>query len=195
MVYNNQLMPTGTINDVGEYLRENVDDSYRLGLELDANYDISEQLNWNVNATLSQNKIKDLTLERDGGMKNFGTTNMAFSPNTIIGNTITYKPVKNLQLSFLSKFVGEQYLSNTDTESSKLDSYFVSDFNIAYSLKLNKVVKSIDFYGLVNNIFNKEYVDRGYTYLDFWSGPTSTEIPGYFPQATINFLLGATIKF
>ena len=86
-------------------------------------------------------------------------------------------------------------MSNTDTEASKLDGYFVSDFNINYEIPVNSIFKSIVLSGMVNNIFNKEYVDRGYTYLNFWSGPTSFEEQGYYPQATTNFLIGATIKF
>jgi iron complex outermembrane receptor protein len=95
----------------------------------------------------------------------------------------------------LSKFVGEQYLSNTDTEASKLDNYFTSDLNFIYELKTNSIFKSIVFSGVVNNLFDKEYVDRGYTYLDYWTGPTSFEVQGYYPQATRNFLVGLTLNF
>lgn len=196
MSYDNQLIQTGGLNDVGEYLRENVKDSYRLGLEIDANINISNKFSINQNITVSNNKIKNFILDRDGIQTNIGTTNIAFSPNIITGNALIYKPIKNLQLSLLSKFVGEQYLSNTNTEASKLDSYFVSDFNFSYELETKKVFKSIVFTGLVNNLFNKKYVDRGYTYLNYWDTPgASFEVQGYYPQATRNFLIGATLKF
>ncbi|MCO7183902.1 TonB-dependent receptor [Tenacibaculum sp. XPcli2-G] len=196
MSYDNQLIQTGGLNDVGEYLRENVKDSYRLGVEIDANINISDKFSINQNLTVSSNKIKNFILDRDGVQRNIGTTNIAFSPNIIAGNALVYKPTQGLQLSLLSKFVGEQYLSNTNTEASKLDSYYVSDFNVSYELKMNKVFKSIVFTGLVNNLFDKEYVDRGYTYLNTWDTPgTSFEVQGYFPQATRNFLVGATLKF
>lgn len=196
MSYDNQLIQTGGLNDVGEYLRENVKNSYRLGVEIDANVNISDKFSINQNLTVSSNKINDFMLDRDGVQRNIGTTNIAFSPNIIAGNALTYKPIQRLQFSLLSKFVGEQYLSNTDTEASKLDSYYVSDFNVSYELKMNKIFKSIVFTGLVNNIFDKEYVDRGYTYLNTWDTPgTSFEVQGYYPQATRNFLVGATLKF
>ncbi len=195
MQYDNQLIQTGGLNDVGEYLRENVKDSYRLGLEIDANINISDKFTINQNLTLSSNKIKNFILDRDGKQKNIGTTNIAFSPNLITSNALIFKPINNLQMTLFSKFVDSQYLSNTDTEASKLDSYFVSDFNVSYELDLNKIFKSVVFTGLINNVFNKEYVDRGYTYLNNWSGPTSFEVQGYYPQATRNFLLGATLKF
>jgi iron complex outermembrane receptor protein len=195
MSYDNQLVLTGALDNVGEYLRENVKDSYRLGLEVDATVNISNKLTFNSNVAISQNKIKDLMAERDGDLKNFGDTNIAFSPNVVSGNALTFAPKENLQFSLLGKYVSSQYLSNTDTKASKLSDYFVSDLNVVYEIPMNKVFKSVIFTGLVNNIFDREYVDRGYTYLDTWTGPTDREIQGYFPQATINFLVGMTLKF
>ncbi|WP_343328697.1 TonB-dependent receptor [Polaribacter staleyi] len=195
MSYNNQLIQTGGLNDVGEYLRENVKDSYRLGIEIDGNIKVTDQFSINQNITLSSNKIKDFILDRNGTKTNIGTTNIAFSPNLITSNALVYQPINNFQLSFLTKYVGEQYLSNTNTEASKLESYFTSDLNFIYEIKTSSIFKSIIFTGVVNNIFNKEYVDRGYTYLNNWSKPTSFEVQGYYPQATRNFLVGLTLKF
>ena len=195
MAYNNQLIQTGGLNDVGEYLRENVKDSYRFGLEIDANIKLSSQFSVNQNLTLSSNKIKDFILNREGTVTNIGTTNIAFSPDIIAGNAIVYKPTDYFQLSFLSKFVGDQYLSNTNTKESKLENYFISDLNFVYEIKTAAIFKSITISGVVNNIFNKRYVDRGYTYLNTWTGPTSFEVQGFYPQATRNFLIGATLKF
>ena len=195
MSYNNQLIQTGGLNDVGEYLRENIKDSYRLGIEIDANIKVSNKLTFNQNITLSSNKIKNFILDRDDVRTNIGTTNIAFSPNLIAGSALTYNPIDNLQISFLSKFVGEQYLSNTDTKASQIESYFVNDLNAGYEIKMNKIFKSITISALINNVFNKEYVDRGYTYLDYWSADSSFEVQGYYPQATRNFLLGVTLKF
>ena len=196
MFYKNQLVLTGNLDNVGEYLRDNVDDSYRLGLEIDAEIIISNVFSILPNVAISENKIKNFLLTRDGATKNLGNTTISFSPDIVAGNVLVYQPAKNIQLSFLSKYVGEQYLSNTDTEASKLDSYFTSDLNIVYEIQTNSIFKSIVFSGLVNNIFNREYVDRGYTYLDSWTTPgTSFEVQGYYPQATTNFLIGATLKF
>lgn len=196
MQYKDQLILTGDIDDTGDYKRENVDNSYRLGIEIDADIRLGDKLSVRPNIAISSNKIKDFILSRDGVTRNLGNTNIAFSPNIIAGNALVYQPLESLHLAFLSKFVGEQYMSNTDTETSKLDSYFISDFNITYELKTKSIFKSILFTGLVNNIFNTEYVDRGYTYLDYWSTPgNSIEVQGYYPQATANFLVGVTLKF
>ena len=108
--------------------------------------------------------------------------------------------IKNIQRSLLSKFVGEQYMGNIDSEYSILSAYFVNDLNITYDWKINKGIQSIVFSGLVNNLFDLEYESNGYfyTYDDDWSNPGSVktiEGVGYFPQAGINFLAGLTLKF
>tara|TARA_Y100000991_G_scaffold28017_1_gene17766 strand:+ start:298 stop:2421 length:2124 start_codon:yes stop_codon:yes gene_type:complete len=195
MQYNNQLVLTGALDNVGEYLRENVDKSYRLGFELDAIVVLSDKFTLNSNFALSKNKVQDLIINRDGALQNLGDTNIAFSPNVITTNAIEYAPNSKFRATLIGKYVGEQYLSNTDTEASKLDSYFVTDLNFSYTINFKSVFKSIVIRGMVNNLIDLEYVDRGYTYLDTWSGPTASEIQGYYPQATRNFILGMTMIF
>ena len=196
MGYKDQLVLTGELNDVGASLRENVGDSYRFGLEIDANIRLGDKFNLSPNVSISDNKNKDFFIDRDGLLQGLGDTDIAYSPGLVAGNVLSYMPCDALSLSLYSKFVGEQYLSNTDTEESKLDSYFTNDFNITYEIKMNSVVKSVVFSGLVNNILNEKYVSNGYTYLDSWSTPGNTfEVQGYYPQAGTNFLLGATVNF
>ena len=117
---------------------------------------------------------------------NVGTKDIAYSPSVIAGNILVYKPNDKLQISWLSKFVGEQYLNNIELPAAKLVDYFVNDLNIAYEIKPKSVFKSIVLTGLVNNILDKQYVSNGYMY-DVY--------PYYYPQAGINFLAGATLKF
>src|SRR5690606_1951614 len=109
--------------------------SYRLGLEIDAALYLSEKIILRPNMTLSTNKNQDFVFERDGTLQDLGDTNIAFSPNVIVGNAITFLPINNLQVSLLSKFVGEQYMGNIDSKNSKLDSYAVSDLSISYEIK------------------------------------------------------------
>ena len=200
MNYKDQLVLTGALNDVGSPIFTNSGKSYRVGLEVESSIAITNKLILNPNATLSQNKNQDFYFQRDGVLQNLGNTDIAFSPNFVFGNQLVYLPTKDFQISFLSKFVSEQYMGNIDSNRSKLDAYFVNDLNINYEWKLNKAIKSIAFSALVNNIFNLEYESNGYfyTYDDDWSNPGSTttmEGTGYYPQAGINFLLGVNLKF
>ncbi len=200
MNYKDQLVLTGAIDDVGAPVRATSGKSYRLGVEVDASVRVLKTLQWNPNFTLSTNKNNDFVSSIDGELQNLGNTNISFSPSVVAGNTIVFTPVNNLQVSFLSKYVGEQYMGNTDSKTSVLDPYFINDFNIIYKLKNIPVVKEIILTGLVNNIFNVNYVSNGYfyTYDDTWSNPgttTTIEGAGYYPQATRNFLIGAKVAF
>ncbi|KAA5827861.1 TonB-dependent receptor [Algibacter amylolyticus] len=201
MFYQNQLVLTGELDDVGSPLRATSGKSFRLGLEVDANIQFSKQFSTSTNIGLSSNKNRDFSSEINGELVDLGNTNISFSPDLVIGNALNFYPVEGLQLSLLSKYVGEQYMGNIDEASSKLDSYFVNDFNVNYQIKPNKLFKSIVLSVLVNNIFNKEYVSNGYfgsyTYEDpgMPTGIATGYYAGYYPQATRNFLVGLTLGF
>ena len=200
MLYTDQLVLTGALDDVGSPIRENSGNSYRLGVEADATVVILDKLTIRPNITLSVNKNDNFVFQRDGELQNLGDTDIAYSPSVIAGNVLSFVPVKNVQLSFLSKFVGEQYMGNIDSETSKLDAYFVNDFSVNWEIKPKAIFNSIIITGLVNNVFNYEYVSNGYfyTYDDDWSTPgsiTTIEGAGYYPQAGRNVMLGATLKF
>jgi iron complex outermembrane receptor protein len=194
------LVLTGALNDVGSPVFTNSGKSYRIGLEVESVIAITDKLIWNPNVTFSQNKNRDFYFQRDGVLQNLGNTDIAFSPNIVAGNRITFLPIKDFQISLLSKFVSEQYMGNIDSDNSKLDAYFVSDLNVSYEWKINKGLKSMVFSALVNNLFNLEYESNGYfyTYDDDFSNPgtiSTIEGAGFFPQAGINFLAGITLKF
>lgn len=200
MLYNEQLVLTGALDNSGAPIRGNAGESFRLGLELEAAVQLTDKLAIQPNVTVSSNKNKETFASIDGELVNLGKTNISFSPELIAANAIVFQPTKELQLSFLSKYVGEQFMGNTDSDVSKLESYFVNDLNITYEIKTKKIFKSILLSGLVNNIFGEKYVSNGYYYTfdDDFSVPgeiKTIEGAGYYPQATTNFLVGATLKF
>lgn len=182
MAYQDQLILTGTLDDVGNPIRSNSEKSYRVGLEVDAAIKILKNLEMRPNITLSANKNVDLNY--DG--TNFGTTDIAYSPEIVAGNLLSYEPVNGLKLVLLSKYVGEQYMNNVESPSAKLPDYFVNDLNVVYTIKPKKYFREITFSGLVNNVFDREYVSNGY----MWD-----VYPYYYPQAGINFLAGITVGF
>ena len=199
MLYNEQLVLTGELDDVGTPIRTNSGSSYRKGIELEAGLKLSEDFLINSNLTLSSNKNKQILSNFDGEIFNFGKTNISFSPDIIASNSIVFSPNDNLMISFLSKYVGKQYMGNTDAVNSILDSYFVNNINFSYTINSNHIFDEIIISGLVNNILNKEYVSNGYyyTYEDTWSNPGQVKTldgAGYYPQAERNFLIGLTLK-
>ena len=203
MQYTNQLVLTGAIDNSGNPIRATSGKSYRFGLEIDADIRINKSFSLRPNIAISDNKNLDFRAPIDGVIKNLGKTNLSFSPNIIAGNALVYHPSENFQIAFLSKYVGTQYMSNLNSTVSKndvLEDYFTSDFNVSYEWNTTRIFKSIVFTGLINNVFSREYVDRGYyySYDDTWSNANQTTTldgAGYYPQATRNFLLGLTLKF
>lgn len=200
MYYTDQLVLTGELDDVGNPIADNVGESYRLGLEVDAAIRFTEKLHWQPNFAISMNKNIDKLFEFDGVLTNFGNTDLAYSPGFIAASNLVYEPLQDFRISWLSKYVGEQYMSNIEHPNSKLDAYFVNDLQLSYEIRPGKLLESVIFTGLVNNFLNVKYVSNGYfyTYDDTWTNPGEVQTitgAGYYPQAEINFLLGVNLRF
>jgi iron complex outermembrane receptor protein len=200
MDYKDQLVLTGALDEVGEAIRTNSGDSYRLGLEIEAAIRVADQWVWQPNLALSSNKNENFYFNRDGQLQDLGKTNISFSPSIVGASNLVYAPNTVFRVALLTKYVGEQYMGNIDADLSKLDSYLTNDINISYVWTPNSWIKEAQFSLLVNNIFNELYTSNGYfyTYDDDFSDPnviTTIEGVGYYPQAGTNFLLGATFRF
>lgn len=197
MYYKNQLVLTGMINDVGAYTRTNIPESYRLGLELQGAIKPSQQWSMSASLAFSRNKVNDFVEYVDdydnGGQKTFSYRNpdIAFSPSVVGNATITYQPLRALELSLLSKYVGDQYLDNTSNTSRKLDAYFVNDLRAIYNFKKG-FLREVTLIGQVNNLFNVLYEPNGYTYSYLYGGMVTENF--YYPMAGRNFVIGVNVK-
>ncbi|MCK5782513.1 MAG: TonB-dependent receptor [Flavobacteriales bacterium] len=186
MYYTNQLVLTGEMDQVGRPIRENSGKSYRTGIELEVAYSPTNWFSWRPNASFAINKNIDFNTKDDSEqIIEHGDTEISYSPSIVASNVFIFRPSKGLYLSLLSKYVGEQYMTNFELEESKLEAYFTTDINAVYEVP--KIAKTVDFELslLLNNILNSEYTSNGY----MW-GTT----PYYYPQAKFNFLVGLNIK-
>jgi iron complex outermembrane receptor protein len=214
MLYKNQLILTGALNDVGAQIRNNVKDSYRAGIELDGRVKITKALSWAATATISTNKIKNygqFLNNYDDDTQAFillKKTDIAYSPSFIASSEISFAPVKGGEIAFVSKYISRQFLDNTSntnpvgfassgnnafTTDRLLKSYFVSDVRLRYNFSVRSV-KNIGLGLLVNNIFSKKYEANGATYPDIEGGQV-VNYNYYFPQATRNFLASVSLSF
>ena len=182
MNYANQLVLNGEINNIGEFIRVNSGKSYRMGIEVGALAKLSEKWNISGNTTFSKNENKDFKQENSTGIEYLGNTPISFSPNIIANLLLNFNPTKNFSLNIQNQYVGNQYLDNTNNENLKLEDYFLADFNAKYTLQLKRT--EVDFKFLLNNIFNKKYVNNGYV----------DENPFYFSQAGTNFMFGVSLR-
>lgn len=181
MAYKNQLALTGRLSPTGYAIRENIDKSYRTGIELDANIKITNKWTWMPNFSFSKNKNLDYSIK----VKNLGNTNISYSPEIVASNILTFTPIEKFQISLISKYVGERFMSNANEEDSKLEDFFVNDLSLSYEINPKKICKSVLFSVIGNNIFNRKYISHG----------TYEYGQAYFPAAEANFLAGVTLSF
>lgn len=199
MFYKDQLVVTGKINDVGGNFRQNVDKSYRLGIELDGSYIINKAFTLNANAAFSRNKIKNFTEYYDdydnGGqvVNQYALTDISYSPNAVIFGELAYNPFKGFAIALQSKYVSKQYLDNTQNNDRTINGYWVSNARLGYDFRFSGV-KNINLGLLVNNLLDKRYESNGYTYGYQYGGSRITE-NFFYPQAGTNFLLSLNVKF
>ena len=214
MNYDNQLIKTGEINDVGYFTSENVKKSFRRGLEIEGSILLSKKLAWAANMTLSENKIDTFIQYIDswdtGGQQEtiYTETDLAFSPSIIWASQLTYNFQDNLSLDFITKYVGEQFIDNSSSEDRKLDDYLVNNLRLSYSFN-SKIFNYARLSLQINNLFDEEYVSSAWIYRFVSNGYDPSEddhyvtkgsdggynMAGYFPEATRNYLIGLTLGF
>ncbi len=198
MKYRNQLVLTGKVNDVGAYTRTNIPDSYRMGLELQARWRPEDWFNISGNISFSENKVLDFVEYFDdydnGGQKtkSYDKTDISFSPALTGGGTISFMPVKHLELSLLCKYVGRQYLDNTSNKNRSLDPFYTQDVRVIYTIN-NNLFREIVLLLQVNNVFNKLYEPNGYSFSYIYGGEFITE-NYYYPMSGTNFMVGVNVK-
>lgn len=204
MDYTDQLVLTGELNDVGAALRTNVASSYRAGVELMFAVQPMLRLTWRANATFSSNKVNDFTEYVDDwdtwGQRAIahGTTDLAFSPAVIAGSELAYRlwnePAKgHADLTFVTKYVGQQYLDNTGSADRMLDAYVVNDLRANVTV-FAKGTKAIDFNLTIRNLFSELYESNGWVY-SYFENDRRMEMIGLYPQAPLNVLGGVSVRF
>ena len=153
-----------------------------------------------MNLTLSRNKIRDFVGYTDNWdtwpeqkVDTLGTTDISFSPEVIGSSILSWEPVKSLQISLQSKYVGRQFIDNTSNKNRSLDPYFINDLKFYYTIKTG-FIHQIDLMLSLNNIFNTEYESNAWVYR-YYTGNQEYEMNGYFPQAKFNVMGGVSLKF
>jgi iron complex outermembrane receptor protein len=205
MLYKDQLILTGRINDVGAYTRTNVPESYRTGIEVQAAATPAKWVQLRANASFSSNKIRNFTEFVDnwdvGNQDSLahGTTDIAYSPNLVAAGSVILVPLANtaagkaLEIELLEKYVGKQYLDNTSNENRVIKPYYTTDVRIRYSLKL-KPFREVGILIGLNNVLNKLYENNGYSYTYSYQGREFTD-NYYYPQAGFNWMAGLNLKW
>ena len=204
MHFTNQLVPNGNVNDVGAYLRINVPESFRRGIELAVNYTPTKKLNLGGNITLSQNRIGSFTQYVESydadwtwlGLQeeSHSNTSIAFSPNTIAFVKAQYRVTKGLSVQAQHKYVSAQFLDNTSTPERQLDAYNATDLILDYQLFDGKWFKDVRINAMVLNVFNNLFESNGYTWNYILDGER-LQSNAYYPQAGRNYMVTLSLGF
>lgn len=212
MEYWDMLLETGRLSSSGYAIKENVPRSFRRGLEIAAAWKAAPWLRLDANTTLSLNKIENYTSyvqEIDEWWDELGTTQafdygkttMLMSPSVTGMVQVSVNPfvnasgsLKTTTLSINGKFVGKQYLDNTEREEMAVPSYFVSNLSLTHEFKLNSGFLGLSAY--VNNLLNSEYYASGWRWEYVYQGTKDMETGvGVYPQATRNFMVKVSYRF
>jgi iron complex outermembrane receptor protein len=200
MRYTNQLVSNGKINDVGEYTRVNVPQSFRAGLEVEMNNNVyHHQYFLNTNIAFSTNKIENFTEYMDdydnGGQIAIAhqNTNISFSPNVVAGLTFSALPIKNknLRIDIANKYVGKQYLDNTSNAARMLKAFYTTDVLTNYAFTIAKLKWNARFG--IYNLWNRKLESNGYTFSYLYGGQNYTS-NYYFPQAGRRYTIGIGVE-
>lgn len=205
MDYKNQLVLTGEINDVGGFTRMNIEDSYRLGIELQGGLIISERWRWEGNVSFSRNKIplfEEFSDVFDSNWEWIGiesrvyeNTDIAFSPSVVAASMLVYEPFNEFVVTLNSKYVGRQFIDNTQNMDRMLNAFFVNDLRINYVVRPG-FFREVELVFQVNNILNHQYETNAWIYKGIVGDQGLITIEdGYFPQAGRHFMAGLNLRF
>ena len=204
MLYKDQLTPSGDLSSTGYALMENVDRSYRAGIELVAGYRFTKWFSLDGNITLSQNKILNYTFTdfNDGDsvmVTKTANTDLSFSPNIVGAAIATFRPFNGAKLQIIGKYVGKQYCDNTSREVYALDPYFLLNARASYDITL-KNGGFVRFSLALNNLTNRSY--RLSAWVGDWVDDYSSETTNYYyhsraylQQPGFNFMAGVSVGF
>ena len=220
MDYKDQFVLTGEIDQIGEAITRNMPKSYRLGIELEAAVKPVDWFRWDINATWSRNRVKDITVQlADGSVANLGNQPLAFSPDWIANNIFTFN-YKGMKASIQSQYVSKQYLTNTGFESYRtlddndkpvdvgmmLDGHFTTNIDLSYNFKLPKFgLKDATIGVTLYNLFSAKYDNNG------WAAPCYEKVDdkvvatgwdtsdqyeaGFAPSAPFNVMAHLSVNF
>jgi len=213
MMYRNQLILTGKINDVGEAVTMNIPSSYRAGIELVGSIKPFSWLRWDCTATISKNRILDFEETVNVVDSNwipigksvntlYHNTPIAFSPDLLANSMITFTK-GNFEAGFQSIYVGKQFVDNTGKNDREMSDYFINNLRLSYSLPV-KGLRGLEFILLVNNFFNEMYISNAASYPSIsqnisnpvYDKNTIVNNDFYcFPQTGRNVLASVNVKF
>lgn len=180
MEFRNEIAKIGALSLTGSALRRNVGQTYRRGLEFDANWRPTSRVLLGGNATFSMNRIKTYTDSSGDAPITYGDVPPLLTPSILTSQRGELTITKNVSLTFEGRYQNKSYLTNTGNEALLLPDYFVLDGSLRFA------------------IGNQALVVRGANLGDtkkFSSGYDNGDGPAYFILPPRSVFVTAQIRF
>lgn len=203
MDYNDQLILTGEVNQSGSYVRTNVPESYRVGVEVDAAWRVLPTLNVGGSLTLSRNRIVDFVEYVDvyegwdwAGQRavEWDSSPIGYSPAVVGGAMVQWVPARGVDVGLDARHVNRQYLDNTGTRSRSLHPYTFANLSVGYRFGIAGLADDIRLQLTGYNIGNALYESNGYTF-GWIQDEERLAYNYYYPQAGRNVMLQVRVAF
>ncbi len=209
MEFTNEIALTGELSEVGLPLRQNVDESYRRGLEVDLRWQLGPGWTLLHSANLSRNRIREWTqfydvYDEQGnwiGSEPITYRNVRplLTPETVANLGLEWSP-GTFRLALMGRYVDDSQLDNTDLADFRTPSFTNVDLRASVDLSRWWPSASPTLALFVNNLFDgDDQYPSGYSYQflarDDSGRDTLDGIPFYYPRATRNVVLSMSARF
>lgn len=168
MYFQNEIVLDGKFGPNGLALTNNVEQSFRTGLELSVAYMVTKQFSLVNNSSFNYSRIKEQT----------ETFSPILTPPIIINQEVVFSE-NNFTIALSGRYQHQSFIDFANEE--KVNGYFLLNSRANYSFK------GIQFSVFLNNITNTKYFNQGY--VDFDGSKK------YFVQAPTNFYASIQYSF
>ena len=166
--FKNEIVLDGKFGPNGLALTNNVEQSFRTGLELSVNYNVSKHFSLVNNSSFNYSRIKEQT----------EIFSPILTPPIIINQEAIFSK-NNFTIAFSARYQDHSFIDFAN--EYKVNSYFLLNSRACYK------IKSFQFSVFLNNITNAKYYNHGY--IDFDGSKK------YFVQAPTNFYASIQYSF
>lgn len=168
MDFKNEIVLDGKFGPNGLALTNNVEQSFRTGLELSINYKVSKHFSLVNNSSFNYSRIKEQT----------ETFSPILTPPIIVNQEVVFSK-NNFTIALSGRYQHQSFIDFANEE--KVNGYFLLNSRASYK------IKGVLFSVFMNNITNAKYFNHGY--VDFDGSKK------YFVQAPTNFYASIQYSF
>ena len=192
MKFQNEIIGYGTVDDDGNPIRGNADETVHQGIEVTTEAEFPANLYWNASFSYNDNYFEKFIMKDWNGDIDLSGKKIGGFPDILASSKLSWK-WKTFLSSLQIQHVGKQYLDNTENEDRIVKAYQLLNLGFGYTFK-NLIKKAEIVVNVkVNNLLDTEYETSGY--YDPWGGTDWSGANYYFPGSGRNIIAGFRVNF